>query len=561
MTIQLTRGVTLPRIERRTVYRLSARLRNDSMDAAACFESALELLEDWIAQKTAACVEISSHLHADLRPGMDVSFGGYRLRSVLLEEDAAQWAFVLTHPDTVVPTRVWETQVVLIRRRDAVDIRVFVAYAASEAGGANAIAHSRPGFIEPLSRLIGLEQVEPLAAVPWTVDSERELDRLHGLLTSALRTLPIVVLTNPSWRNWKYSGVAPAFLIDEQELARRCFTSCFVVALPFRSTFEWDKRVGKAWSVYDGGIRVYGPGWTADSEDRYLHPLFKKDRIMSWRAPAGETAQTAFARYFCDAVNSGRFSSAGAVRQIAFSDVYRGKLEADRRRSDLTTEERFAIMQQQLDELEAGKQNLEDDCGFYYGNWEEVKDENDRLSEENYNLKSANSALMQALSHGGNRDALDEAVPIPEDYDEMADWCERYFLNTLTLHPRARRELKNTGNLYEDAALVYRCLKLLAVDYRDMKLDALSREEFEQRRSALRVEIRPSATDTTAGLAKEQYYVCDENNKKRRLDQHIRRGNSRDPKHALCVYFYWDEDKRRVVVGWLTSHLDTKGTS
>ena len=44
------------------------------------------------------------------------------------------------------------------------------------------------------------------------------------------------------------------------------------------------------------------------------------------------------------------------------------------------------------------------------------------------------------------------------------------------------------------------------------------------------------------------------------LELHLRKVKTKDDKVCLAIYFFWDEDKRRVVVGWLPSHLDNRMT-
>jgi len=44
------------------------------------------------------------------------------------------------------------------------------------------------------------------------------------------------------------------------------------------------------------------------------------------------------------------------------------------------------------------------------------------------------------------------------------------------------------------------------------------------------------------------------------LNLHLRKGTTKDDRYCLAIYFFWDDEKRRVVVGWLPSHLDNRLT-
>lgn len=39
------------------------------------------------------------------------------------------------------------------------------------------------------------------------------------------------------------------------------------------------------------------------------------------------------------------------------------------------------------------------------------------------------------------------------------------------------------------------------------------------------------------------------------LQFHAVRGNSREDRYCMRIYFFWDEDTNQIVVGWLPSHL------
>jgi hypothetical protein len=44
------------------------------------------------------------------------------------------------------------------------------------------------------------------------------------------------------------------------------------------------------------------------------------------------------------------------------------------------------------------------------------------------------------------------------------------------------------------------------------------------------------------------------------LEFHLKKGSDRDERFSLRIYFFWDGDSKRVVVGSLPGHLDTRST-
>jgi len=44
------------------------------------------------------------------------------------------------------------------------------------------------------------------------------------------------------------------------------------------------------------------------------------------------------------------------------------------------------------------------------------------------------------------------------------------------------------------------------------------------------------------------------------LECHLKKESDREQRFCLRVYFFWDSDSKKVLIGWLPSHLDTRGT-
>ena len=127
------------------------------------------------------------------------------------------------------------------------------------------------------------------------------------------------------------------------------------------------------------------------------------------------------------------------------------------------------------------------------------------------------------------------------------------------LHSRALRSLKNA--CYEDTKLVYQCLKLLATSYYDYRMGFIDYEQFTHacRNVAPGLEERGAITDVAAGMQGETYYV-QYRGKKKKIDRHLAKGNSKDRRYCLRIYFFWDEQDQVVVIADLPHHLDTSAT-
>lgn len=132
---------------------------------------------------------------------------------------------------------------------------------------------------------------------------------------------------------------------------------------------------------------------------------------------------------------------------------------------------------------------------------------------------------------------------------DIAEWADLH-ADTITILPRAIAEAKKSD--LENAQLAFDALDLLAHTYRLVKLSHLPREDYKAHADRLGLFIGGSVS--APGEHGDAYFV-QYGGRRRLLDQHLGRGTSRDSRYSLRVYFFWDEDTQRAVVGWLPSHL------
>jgi hypothetical protein len=182
-----------------------------------------------------------------------------------------------------------------------------------------------------------------------------------------------------------------------------------------------------------------------------------------------------------------------------------------------------------------------------------------------------NSRFKNAQDGAGVVKLLKEFGPkiekqYPGDLSELSVWIASNHPQTIILHPRAERGASKSQ--FEDVTLIYQAIDLLGAQYHAMKMTNL--EEAEKRRSActhrlqeLGVELTPSITASRAGEEGADYevhYPPGQLEKKRILDLHLKKGSDRDERYCLRIYFFWDDDAKKVVIGWLPSHLDTRAS-
>lgn len=177
-----------------------------------------------------------------------------------------------------------------------------------------------------------------------------------------------------------------------------------------------------------------------------------------------------------------------------------------------------------------------------------LREVSDRQAEQ---LRKAQGALL------GRLDAASAPVEAQEDAGrqwllrDIAEWADLHS-DTLTILPRAIAEARKSP--CEHQALVFDALDMLAHTYRLVKLSELPREDLKAKADQLGLFIGGSVDPAVASQYRDAYFVMF-GGRRRWLDQHVGRGVSRDPRFCVRVYFFWDDESRRVVVGWLPSHL------
>jgi hypothetical protein len=153
----------------------------------------------------------------------------------------------------------------------------------------------------------------------------------------------------------------------------------------------------------------------------------------------------------------------------------------------------------------------------------------------------------------------------PGDLSELSGWVTASHPKTIILHPRAERGASKSQ--FEDVTLIYQAIDVLGAQYHAMRTTTV--EEAEARRSActrrlqeLGLELAPSISASRAGEEGDEYKILYPvgGDKKCLMDLHLKKGSDRDERHCLRIYFFWDENTNKVVIGWLPSHLDTRAS-
>ncbi|MCX7155215.1 MAG: hypothetical protein NTW45_02060 [Rhodocyclales bacterium] len=385
-----------------------------------------------------------------------------------------------------------------------------------------------------------------VSAKPHFIGDMNSFNLFMALLLSADRSLSIVVLTQlPN---------STDYALDPVKLARDTQGLVHVFCLPPAMTFWLSDHVGKALSVFYGAVRTYYPRFSVES-DPWQHHLVFPQRIAEWSDETG-TGPAAFEQFLSRQLHSFSVSTPAKIEQLpSYFAIRRALLD----KPNKTTDEEIQSLRIEVEEARAKEQE-----------WQFIADDRDAEAraneEENRSLRARNLTLANDLKE--LRKARGEtSIPIPGTYAELPKWLDSYFADRLFLHARAVRAIKDAA--FENIALVYEALKLLADSYWPMKAN----QEQDQRQTLsnaweegikrLRLEYNPhSIAQNRLGEFRETYTINYRIGQSSRqvLGPHLKFGSTKEDRYCMRIYFLWDDDRQLVVIGHLPSHLDTRAT-
>lgn len=577
-----TAGTVTPHIIRpgrssvRTTFQFAADVDTPrGMNVNAVFAGAARVVMDWLDAKLPHTLPKQAR---DLENFEFDHHGQQQVSGVAIPEQGL-WSVRLIQPDApysnrpAVAGRTWTTELALHMSTSGVRFAVRVL-CASAPYATEPITLTRPRIVVDLAQKFGLREVRPLDGQPWVLAAEQDLQALYDLLVSQKRSLPIIILTQPDRRQWQLR--LSDYLLDQSVLARRTQGMAHVVCMPRDLGYRWTEMVGKVWSAFNGAVRTYNPKANLDEDSPFAHPRVLPDRILFWRYNDQE-GEAAFASFLID-----KMAEHAAVKTLDwgqclfFADARTRRAEIARERIKLEiqqqarTDESSAhraqidalqkAHEEEVDALKAKIAEAQKDAEEFDDLASQYKREAERLRRENQSLQAQNDSLRIAVEKKTGKSA-DMSIPIPKAYDDMADWVEKYLAGRLLLHPRAIQGIKKS--VYEDVGLVYRSLLLLADAYRGMRIGTENaRKAWESGLKKLELRFGGSITRERAGEHGETYFVRYPlgTNQRQFLEFHLRKGSTKDDRYCLGIYFFYDEESSQVVVGWLTSHLDTRAT-
>lgn len=542
------------------IYQLSATLESERIsDVEQRFKEARSLALQWMNRRVKRELARSVPKLAWEGQRFEIDQHGQLYAGMTLP-DLDLWTCRMEHDDSAVAARTWSVDLAL-RRVGADVILVQRTLCTSPVSCGVPVPLTVPKIVLDLVKGIGLKDVMPISGKPWALGSSGDLDLLHLFLADSGRLLPVIMLTEADEIARDRTYKVKRFVLDPAALASELTALAHVVVMPRELGFEWTRRVGRPWTAFNGAVRTFRPGLNFSSDDPYRHPLAKLDDIVLWEYNGvlsrekllGEEGFQAFLREKAFQSVSSRqlrhedtlFYRYAKIRSL--SDETSGRTASNEVEEELRLE--IAELRKQIEE----ERNEKD---YVYNYSAELEENTQRLERERFTLRAQLELLRGSLGQTAR-----VQIPIPESLEELEDW-QPNVAGQLWIAPKAISAASKSE--FRQPPLVYESLLLLANEYRQMRIHGGDeyRLAYEQGLQRLKLNQARSISESRVGEQGDEYYVNHpfQPNKKVVLDEHLRRGNDRDQRHTLRIYFAWEQQEQVVIVGWLPGHLTTRQT-
>lgn len=467
---------------------------------------------------------------------------------------------LVEHPDGELAGRTWITDVEIIQRGDDLILGVKVSYTTPKNVDYPQDLFSIPKFVINIAKKNGFSDVRHLNETVYRIENAKELENLRDLIVNPKRLFPVVVITDYKYDLGAETTLAP--LIKPELLLSTVGIFAHIVHIPGELCYQWTDMVGTNYGAYNGAIRTYYKNVDFLPGNEYLHPLVIVKRILAYgftdENGKSYNGEDIFHELLIEKLKHANtllrvdWKNCGhKFMDVAHVEQFQKQKDAIQNSTDLAD-----LYSQEVDQYKQQVENLNNEvlqCLEEQEKWvQELEELRDVVKKQKYLIDS----LRQRKNINGGTSASLE-VPFGTTYDEIPDWFSRNYPGELFFSKRALGGLKDAQ--FEDIELVYKCLQLLATDYRQMRQGAIERQDFENKCRQIGVEYSGSITDTRAGEEKDTYYFM-YRGKRRKMDYHLKKGNSRDARHCMRIYFLWDDKSDAVVIGNLPHHLDTRDT-
>ncbi len=509
------------------------RVATELVEGEQALRSARNEVLTWAKKRVGQQLPKEAWDHGDF----ELNVAGRNTAAIRIQRhDVDIWTIRAEDPDKLIPGRVWTTEVTLARNEKGVG-KFGVRLLASSGEDTLDIEPHVPGFVMQIAQNCGLidGNHEIRSSAGWVTEDDH-IEQFVDLLLDPERKLPIIALSCPTGEEYP--------LLSQDSLAKSMTGLAHVLVLGDKAAWRITEEFGKVYSVYQGAVRTYLPGFT-DGCSPYSHSLLLAERL---REPKDRRTLEAELR--------GSIAQRSVAQTIlgqdvlTFAEVKRASIEL-RRENLVATEaapnEKLVVDQQLLEAQNERIEQLRQELEYFDA---EHKRAEGRAETAELQLRGANARIeqLQAAMRARGQEP-DADLALPSMWDEFADWCDNNLAGRVALSSKARRQTKSPD--YEDVATAAKSLLWLANQGRELRMNG-------GEGSIAEYVILDGVRNAHCG---GDTFKFDWQGRKLDADWHIKNGgNTRDPKRCLRIYYAWDHQNQQIVIAEMPAHIRTSAT-
>lgn len=536
---------------RKAAVRPVSRVWFDLSDQDA-FRRCIELSLKWMAPRS----QVTLPPEAWNGASFDVTdvMGANPARAIRIDAtDGTLWGARLDWPDPEQP-RTWVSEFFAERRAGGL-ARFGAQLTCVVRGACPPFEITRPTVVRHVLQTLSAE-ADGWAIADTATDLERPaIEDLVTLLYKPARRLPVVAISETGDRTMQ---------ILPDAVARLIAGAAHVVHLSSDASWELTRSLGKRMSVFNGAVRLYLPGLTDETEDPFQHPLWLMQPADEENLTNGENltkvlVERVLPAAFFHGTEPDTFPRFALLRDAAARSelIKRPAKDANER---LRLE--FEILELEHDEAVEERNSWQSLAQEEEAKRVAVDAEIERLKEENRRLEAkaailehrVNSAPALSVEHSSADREL-------QSYDELEDWADEVLGEHIYIHQAALKDCKKNGH---DNMLKRVSAALIVI--RDYLVPARMHGGLD-RRNQLRAKLGYLGMEDGACFADKDEakhtpgYSVQYDGQSRILYDHIKYGNGYDNANQIRIYYFWDEQRKRIVVGKMPSHLRNNMTN
>lgn len=497
-------------------------------------EDVLAELRRWLTRPRQG-IDLAKLRNADLLASGTYEVGDGQLVVRRAEDDTADLVGIrLRHPDAGQSDVEWMSEVVLANTRTGTaELRASIRTSLRRVGSVVAPIQtpaSRPRLVSDLISRFGaydggfklVTTALPVTAIDFDKYFLEALEHSH-------RTVPLVVVTSTG---------TDEHLVNPDVLAEQLAGVALVCSFQNRFVgWRLTSRLGKDWSCWDGGIRVYWP-LPRLTQPPNGHVVLSRRRIEE----LGTSNDVAVELLGMVSRAATSRSAVGIAKWSEIENRASAKLvAAAKERGD--NAELLRLVYEEKERLADEKASLEKQLLDAWGDLERARQDATYWRKEYEVARRSVSPSSDASE-----------PPAPSSVAEALQQVAQMFPERLEVHANSSSD-EHTP--FEDVESLAKALRFLATTYVDARSGKRSCNDLDAAvRTTSGFFYKAGQSEITMGQFKNEYEAT-WNGRKIKLEEHIGKGTGRDPRRSIRLGFYYDRESQKVVIGYVGQHQTT----